>query len=756
MKNSNLLRPDVIDKARGKAKYTSDIALDGMLHGKMLRSPHAHARIKSINIDKALACAGVMAIITGKDYDEIAGEYGVISPDERALHSDKVRYCGDEIAAVAATTEAEAEAALEAIEVEYEILPALFDVDESLSPDAPLIHEDRENNLKDHIYIDVGDVVEAEKNSFYVATGEYITSRQSHISMEPHCCVVDYNVPMNKMTIWSSNQAPFIAQLRMAEMFGLPESNVRVISEYVGGGFGSKVDGFTNLEICAGMLSRKTGRPVRIVNSREEETSATRTRHKMKRKTRMGFDEQGIIQFIREEVQVDNGAYTSFGQGVSWLTCVTAIGPYKIENMSVHVDLVYTNHEPGGAFRGFGNVQSTFSRESLIDEAAEALGIDPLEIRNRNIIRSEDTPCVNAVKHKIDTFAIDKCLQSVADKIRYKDVRKPNEGVGFATMIHWSSSRWGGMVGADNSSATIVVNNDGSVNAFLGYAEIGQGSHMAFRHILNDILKVSPYQIKLTQADTENTPICQGTFGSRGAVIAGSALRIAAIDVRDQMLDAAATLFQVPVETVFLNDDAIFVCKDDPGKSISFGDLTGKIYFSTSTGPARPIVGHGCWDADSELLTSEGGHYAPTYACAAAAVRLSVDKETGKVTLLDLAMAHDVGTILDLSGIEAQIEGGAAQGIGYGLFEDIVYDENGVVLNPSFQDYIIPTFADMPNIIPIAVESGVVPTVPSGVKGLGETGIVCVAPAIANAIYSAVGARVRTLPITPEKILKAL
>ncbi len=756
MNTEKILRPDVVEKAMGKAKFTSDIQLNGMLYGKILRSPHAHARIKSINIVKAKACPGVMAVITGIDYDEIGGDYGAVMPDERALHSDKVRYYGDEIAAVAAKSEQEAAAALEAIEVEYEILPAVFDTEEAMTPGAPLIHEDLESNLKKHIYIDVGDVKKAEENSYYVASGEYITSRQSHMAMETHCSVVDFNVQANKMVVWTSSQAPFVTRLKMAMLFGLPESNVRVISEYVGGGFGSKVDGFTSLDVCAAMLSRATGRPVKIVNTREEQTAATRTRHKMKRKTRIGFDKQGIMQFIREEIQVDNGAYTSFGPGVTWLSCVTAIGPYKIDSVSIHADLIYTNNEPGGAFRGFGNPQSTFARECLIDEAAKELGIDPLELRMRNIIKESDTPYVNSTKQRIDTFGIEKCLKAVADKIGYNDEKKPNEGIGISAMIHWSTSRWEGMEEADDSSATVTVNDDGSVTAHMGYAEIGQGSHMAFRKILTEILKVDTSEIRLIQADTENTTICLGTFGSRGAVIAGSALKFAALDAKEQMLDAAAVFLKVPKESLILDDNAVFVCKDDPSINITFKKLAEKVYFSARTGPARMIIGRGSWDADSEFLTSKGGHYAPTYACAAAAVRLTVDKETGKAAISDIAMAHDVGMILDLSGIEAQIQGGAAQGIGYALTEDIVYDEKGRILNPSFQDYVIPTFADMPNIIPIAVESGTVPSVPSGVKGVGETGMVCVAPAVANAIASAVGARVRTLPITPEKIIKAL
>ncbi|MHB8277006.1 MAG: xanthine dehydrogenase family protein molybdopterin-binding subunit [Candidatus Humimicrobiaceae bacterium] len=756
MNMDKILRPDVVDKSLGKAKFTSDIQLQGMLYGKILRSPYAHARIKNINVKKAKSMPGVMGVITGKDYDEIGQDYGAVMSDERALHSDKVRYYGDEVAAVAATTEEYAIAALKAIEVQYEVLPAVLDMGKALEPGAPLIHEGLQSNVKKHVLLNVGDVEKAKKESYYIATGEYATSRQQHVPFETHCAVVDFNVYSNRITIWTSAQIPSVTRLKMAKLFKIPESNIRVISEYVGGGFGSKCDSFSSTDICAAMLSRITTQPVKIVNTREEETMATRTRHAMKRNIWIGFDKEGMIQFIQEKVLVDNGAYTSFGPGVMWLSAVTAIGPYKVGSVRIDADLVYTNHAPGGAMRGFGNPQSTFARESLLDEAAQALGINPLELRLRNVIKDTDTPYVNATRQIIDTFGIESCLRAVADKIGYSN-KKAHEGIGFAAMIHWSTSRWEGMEDADNSNATVTVNDDGTVIAHLGYTEIGQGAHMAFRKILADVLKVDPCEIRIVQSDTEHTPLCQGTFASRGAVVAGSALKLAALDAKDQLLEAASHYFKVPKETISLEGGGIFVCKEDPLKQLSLKKLAEKIYFSRETGPARMVIGKGSWDAETEILGTDGGHYAPTYACSATAVRVSVDIETGNVTVLDIVSAHDVGMILDLGGIEAQIHGGIVQGLGYALYEDMVYDEKGILMNPSFQDYIIPTIADAPQkMVGIAIESGVVPTVPSGVKGVGDAAMVCIAPAIANAIASVSGARVRSLPITPEKILASL
>lgn len=756
MSKDKILRPDAVDKSLGKAKFTSDIQLKGMLYGKILRSPYAHARIKSINIEKAKSMPSVKAIITGKDYDAIGQDYGVIMRDERALHSDKVRYYGDEVAAVAAISEECAEAALKEIEVEYEILPAVLDMEKAMEPGSPLIHENLQNNLKKNILLDAGDIEKAKKESYYIATNEYVTSRQSHTSFETHCAVVDFNIHSNRITIWTSAQSPFITRLKMADLFKIPESNVRVISEFVGGGFGSKCDSFFATDICAAMLSRITSRPVKIVNTREEETMATRTRHVMKRKTWIGFSKNGIIKFIQEKIQMDNGAYTSFAPGVAWLTAITAIGPYKVDSVYVDLDLIYTNHAPGGAFRGFGNPQSTFARESLIDEAAKVLNIDPFEIRLRNVIKDKDTPYVNATGQIIDTFGIESCLKIAKEKIGYEN-RKPDEGIGFAAMITWTTSRWEGMKDADNSNATVTVNDDGTVIAHLGYTEIGQGSHMAFRKILSDVLKVDPLEVRIVQGDTEHVPLCPGTFASRGAALAGSALKLAALDAKDQLLDAASCYFKTPKEKISLEDNGMFVCKDIPSKQVSLKELAEKIYFSRETGPARMVHGSGSWEAETEFLGKSGGHYAPTYACSATAASVSVDKETGVVTVKKIVSVHDVGIILDIGGIEAQVHGGIAQGLGYALYEDMVYDEKGILINPSFQDYIIPTIADIPKKIEcVAVESGVVPTVPSGVKGVGETAMVCVAPAIANAIASVSGARVRSLPITPEKILASL
>jgi putative selenate reductase molybdopterin-binding subunit len=749
---------EYVERATGRAKFVSDMSIPGMLHGKILRSPHPHARILNVDTTEATAVTGVKAVVTGKIAENICKPYGPQVQDERCLQPDKVRFVGDEVAAVAAVSEEIAEQALKLIRVEYEILPAVLDVTEAVKSDAPQIHDHAKNNILKSIRVKTGDAEAALGKADFVVQREYITSRVTATPAEPHVTLASFDPFTKHLTVWSSSQVVFFARHSISSCFGLPENNIRVIAPHVGGGFGQKSDAIYSNDVCAIILSMMTERPVKIHLSREEETTATRTRHLTRRHLEIGLSKDGTIQAIREKTLADTGAYASYGPAVAWATAITAPGPYKIPNVDAAVDLVYTNNPTAGAFRGLGVPQSAFSRESLLDEAAEAAGIDPLELRMKNVIKTVDLPFTTSTGQIVRTCGVLQCLEEVTKKIGYyerKRDKRPNEGIGLAAMLFWSGGRWPGSPDVDCSSANVTVTEDGTAIVYSGIAEIGQGIHRGLARIAAEELGIRPGDVSVVRADTEKTPLCLGTWGSRGAVVAGSAVRLAAQDARNQLLNAAANLLDLPPEELEMVDGMVR-SKESPEKSTSIRDLASSVYYTRKTGGPRAIIGRGSWDAPTEQLTEKGGHWCSTYPFSAAAVRIAVDPESGRVDVLDIASAHDVGKAIDRDLVLGQIHGGVCQGLGWTFFEDMIFDEAGHPLNPSFRDYLIPTMSDIPDISAIVVESGKDDTIPAGVKGVGETGLICVAAAVANAVYDAVGIRFRELPITPERIALAI
>lgn len=755
-------RIEAVEKATGATKFVADMVLPRMLHGRILRSPYPHARVIYVDTSEAEKLLGVKAIITGKDAQELTNPYGCVVKDEMALHADKVRYVGDEVAAVAAETEEIADEALDLIKVEYEALPALMDVEEAIKPDAPTIHDELEGikgNVLDVNRLNVGDVERGFKEADLIIRERFVTSKQQHAAPEPHCAVADYNKITGRLTLWSSSQSVFFTRAEASSCLRMPETKIRVIAPSVGGGFGSKVDGVYSTDICAALLSMKTGRPVKIVLTREEETGATRTRHPIIREIEAGVRKDGTLVAWREKTILDTGAYGSHGPGVTALTNITTPGPYKTPNISLEAYCVYTNKAAAGAYRAFGNPQTTFAREQILDKMAEALNLDPLEIRMRNIIKPEETPCVTAVRHKVRSCGVKQCLEKVAASVGWEQDRKnrqPNRGMGLSAMIHWSSCRWIPVLDADFSSAFVRVNEDGTATIFTGISDMGQGIHTALVQVAAEELGLHPEDFSVVASDSETTPQCLGSWGSRGAVIAGSAVKMAAADAKQRLLEVAGAMLEASPEDLGLRDRKVYV-KGSPDRARSIADVTATAYFTQEGGSAGPILGKGFWDSPTEVLSETGGDYSPTYAFAANAAEVEVDPETGQVTLLKLIAAHDCGRALNEAIVEGQIQGGVSHGIGLGLYEEMVYDkESGRLLNPSFLDYRLPTALDLPNIEAILVQDAIDPGVPSGAKGIGETGLVCPAAAIANAVYDAVGVRFRELPISPERVLAAL
>ncbi|MCL5957869.1 MAG: molybdopterin-dependent oxidoreductase, partial [Chloroflexi bacterium] len=417
----SLPRLESVEKAVGAAKYTVDMALPGMLHGKIFRSPYAHARILKVDVSKAAGLPGVRAILTGQELAKISKPYGPVVRDEMGLQSEKVRYVGDEVAAVAAVSEEIAEEALHLIDVEYEELPALLDPEVALQLGAPQIHEGVERNKVWSAHIGVGDVEQGFKEADRVFKRRFVTSKVTATPPEPHAALASYNRYTGELTIWTSSQCIFYTRLELATSLGLSEHKVRAVAPAIGGGFGHKVDGMYSTDLCAAVLSMRTGCPVKIVLTREEETMATRTRHSTIRDVEVGVKNDGTIIAYCEKTIVDNGAYTSFGPGVAQLTEATAPGPYKIPNLHLHADLVYTNKAPGGAFRGFGNPQATFARESILDEIAERLGVDRIQFRLKNAVDPSDLPYVTPLGYELQTCGVKDCIERSAAAIGWEE-----------------------------------------------------------------------------------------------------------------------------------------------------------------------------------------------------------------------------------------------------------------------------------------------------------------------------------------------
>ncbi|MCL5959849.1 MAG: xanthine dehydrogenase family protein molybdopterin-binding subunit, partial [Chloroflexi bacterium] len=667
-------KTDALELVTGKARFASDIKLPGMLVGKILRSPHGHAKPFGPNI-----------------------------ADDVAIKVDKVRYFGDEVAAVAAVDEDTAEEALRLIEVEYELLPVVLDAEEAMKPEAPLIHEGVENNVCYQRSIRAGDIEKGFKEADLIIKEKFVTSKPQHAPLETAGCVVDWDQITGKLTMWKSTQSVFYDRISMAVCLGVPETKVRVIKPTVGGGFGSKTDGVMPMDVIAALLSKKTGRPVSIICDRWEETAATRTRHPQIRYVEMGFKKDGTITAHREKFINDTGAYVGMGPAVNILTCIFAKGPYKTENIWIDGYTVYTNKANSGPYRGFGTPQSTFIREQMLDKAAEKLGLDPLDLRRRNIINPEDCPFTMSQGLRINSSGVRTCLEEAAKAIGYEEKRKKkerNRGLGLATMFQWSSARDRPETNADFSSTYVKVNEDGTATVFSQASDLGQGVYTVCAQVVAEELGIRYEDVSVVTADTETTPpACLGTWGTRGALTAGNASKIAAMDAKERLMSVAAAMLEASAEDLEARDRRIYV-KGSPEKGLPVSEVAHAAHFTTVAGEAGPILGRGYWDSQCDLPDEYlNGNMCATYSYAANAVEVEVDPETGKIEILSHAAAHDVGRALNPAICEGQIHGGTSHAIGYGLYEDMIYEPgSGRLLNATYLDYKIPTALDMPDV----------------------------------------------------------
>jgi putative selenate reductase molybdopterin-binding subunit len=743
----SLPRADAEEKVTGKAQYAYDMHLPAMLHGEILRSPHPSARILNIDTEAAKAIPGVLAVYTQADMPQ--NKYGAFVQDETALAEGVVRYQGEGVAAVIAIDEPTALRGLEAIDVDYEPLPGVFDPEEAMEEGAPAVHPDAERNVAAHNRVHAGDLDAGFAEADHIFEDRFVTSRQCHTCMEPHSVIADYD-PSGRVTLHMSSQSTFFDRFALMGIFGMPANKIRIISPYLGGGFGSKSEPHS-IYVVAIQASMNLGRPVKMFHSRDEEFTSSRTRHPEIIYMKTGVKADGTITARSARVILDNGAYTSYGPGVSLTQSMLGGAVYRIPAYHYDGYTVYTNNPFGGAFRGFGSPQFTFAAECHTDMIAERLGMDAVEFRLKNLSQPGDVAISGPT---LTSCGVAECVEKAAEAIGWQEKManpRPGHGIGIACGTHFTSGKFHPNVNADFCAAGVKVNEDGSVSLMIGATEMGTGAATtATAMIAAEELGVDLSDVDVICSDSETIPADFGTYGSRVTTLSGNAVRDACAQVREQLFRVGAEGLECEESELELADHQVRV-KADPSRAMDLASVVQSSLFRDRDG--RQIMAQSHYDAPCSLPDPETGvgDFAMSYSFGAHAVEVEVDEETGHVRVVDFVAATDCGNLINPALAETQVEGGVAQGIGYGLMEDLVCEE-GQVMNPRFSTYRIPTATEMPPIRSLWVETDD-PRGPYGAKGLGEMGLVPTAAAIANAVKHATGARVQRIPLTPERVL---
>lgn len=736
---------DAVDKATGRVKYIQDLKVPGMLYGKILYSKYAHANIVKVDTSRARELPGVLAVLTGDDVPEI--RMGVYK-DNLPLKKEKVCSFRDEVAAVAATTPEIAEEALNRIEVTYEALPAIFDPEEALKEGATLIHEAHKSNvLKMPWKLHYGDVEAARKEAAHVVAERFSTTWVTHCCMGTSGAIAEFD-PANNLTIHTNTQIPSLAQkdfLNALKAMGLKDRRVRVIKPCIGGGFGSKLDTYA-YEYIAILLAFYTRRPVKIEFDRTEEFIATSTRQPTITYISQGCDKDGKLLFRDISMILDNGAYTSWGATTPSVMMMPITTLYRVPNVRYQAKCVYTNNTYSQAMRGYGNPQATFAIESTMDMLAESAGIEPVEFRRLNANQPGD---VSTQGLRITTCGLADCMDTVKEKLKWDEAKKEGEGIGLSSLIHVGG---GARVYKSDGCGTIIKMDDfAKVDLFTGATDMGQGSDTIIAQIVAEELGLAVDDIHVIQSDTDICPWDVGAHASRTTFVAGNAALGAARKIKARILELGAKQLEAPLEKLVLRDHHV-AHKDDPEKKLEIGKLLRKAHFSHG---GQMLMAEYFYDPANENMGKDfRGNMSMTYTFGTHGVRVKVDEETGKVKILKYVAVHDVGKAINPLLLEGQVYGGVMMGVGYALTEQVI-SEKGQSMNPNFRDYKILTAKDV-----VPIEAPVLETYdedgPFGAKGIGEPGCVPTAPAIANAIYDAVGVRIKDLPITPESVLAAI
>ncbi|MFC1995410.1 xanthine dehydrogenase family protein molybdopterin-binding subunit [Chloroflexota bacterium] len=752
-------RVDAMAKVTGEVKYWADVLPPpGTLAMKVLYSPYAHAKIVKIDTSKVKQMQGVRAIVTSKDMPEVALDF--FQGHERGpsdnfpMAEGKVRFVGEEVAAVAADNENIAEEALKLIEVKYEMLESIFDPEESLKPDAPRIYDYLPNNIAASQIGQHGDIEKGFAEADYIFEDEFKTQPHYHGILEKSGCMCKWDTQGN-LTIWTPTQTPYLLQWMAGTVLEVPIAKVRIICPYIGGGFGAKAHIILPYMVICAILAKKAGRSVKLDFSRGEDFAWGGVAPSFIIKLKTGVKKDGKLTARQARFVVDSGAHALSAPANMWCAIhLSFVHLYKVPNFKYEAYTAYTNNPIRPvAFRGFGNTQGTWAVESQMDIIAERLGMDPMELRLNNLFESGE---VSAEGWKLDAYGLPDCIKQAAEAADWSQKRKErvsNRGIGMASLTHISGAK--GVVGPiELSSVILMAKEDGSFNLHTGCSEIGGGVFTVAQQVAAEIMGTRLEDIRIVGGDTAFAPFDLGCYGSRGTYEMGNAVELAATDMRNQLFEIAAPMLEATVQDLDARDGHIFI-KNTPGKKVSIAEVTNNAHLVQGT----VLISKGIFNAPTGVFDQSTSTWPPPGACTAypfacQVAEVEVDPETGRVKVLNLTAAHDCGYPINLNSVEGQIEGGIAMGIGFALSENLKHEE-GRVLVTDFADYFMCRALDLPEITPIIVTAED-PYGPFGAKGVGEPVFVPTAPAIANAIYHAVGVRIKELPITPEKILKAL
>jgi len=786
---------DAAGKTTGAGKYTDDLSLPGMLVGKILHSPYPHARIVRIDTTRAEQLEGVVAVAIGKDAPKT---YGIlpVGHDEYPLALDKVRYVGDNVACVVAISESIAEQALELVDVEYEVLPAYFDPEESMKAESDLIHDNKPNNLEKDYHHVFGDPEKGFSEADQIAEARFISNEVTHAAMEPHSTLASFEIDPHtgkpgRLTVWSSTQVPYYLQHKLSLVLELPMQQIRVIKPLVGGGFGGKSE-VIPLEIIAAIAARKAKASVKITYTREEVFWAHRGRPRTIIDLKTGVKADGRITAVRARVVQDGGAYCSYGV-VTILYSGALLGAlYDIPNIQYDGYRVLTNKPACGAMRGHGTVNVRFAFESQLDELAVQLGMDPAEIRRRNLLKP---PCITVNGLRVQSYGLSECIEKTVERSGWKQRKGKlprGRGLGIACS-HYVSGAANSIIRSDmpHSTVNIKIDRDGGVVVYTGASEIGQGSDTMTAQIAAETLGCSLSRVRVVAADTDLTPIDIGSYSSRVTFMAGNATLRAAAEVKKLIAAAAAKKMACGPEDLIFNNDLVSknsrvgtAASGRPAEQGSAASVSGRVEGQILRGSLQQkrkeegpkdsmtfeeavvaaidfhgaLTGTGSYAPPPE---ARGGKHkgagvgpSPAYSYSAQVAEVSVDEETGEVTVHKVWAAHDCGRALNPVSVEGQVIGSVWMGMGQALTEEMVW-KDGMLMNPGLLEYRSPSAVESPEVEPIIVES-IDPEGPFGAKECSEGSLAATIPAIANAIYDAVGVRLHESPFTPERVLAAL
>ena len=735
-------------KVSGQARYLDDLELPGMLQAKILRSPHAHARIRKIDVTRARSLPGVKAVLTSADCP--ATRFGLDVADSTILAQEKVRYTGEEVAAVAAEEDRIAEEALKLIRVEYEPLPAVFDPQEALHDGAPLIHDDRPGNLAKRYDIQRGDFEAVLAQCDQVFEDEFSTSRVLPCYLELFGVIASW-LPDGRLEVQTGVQAIFQARAELARALNMSPSDVVIKSPTIGGAFGGKI-WIRNFHPIAALLAKQARRPVKYVMTREEEFLASRPRVPARIRIKLGFLNDGTMLAKEMDIVADNGAYSWAAPKVALNMAMRTDCLYRFKASRTSSRLAYTNTTPTSGFRGYGNPQAHFALESMIDLCSRKMGLDPVEVRLRNASRQGD---LTLHGWRLRSCGLDQCIKEARRSILRGRLPKEDEsgrlkrGIGLACMNHVSGNRGGDNF--DGSSSMVRFQEDGKLCLYHGESDMGQGASTVLSQIAAETIGIPVDEVKVMPLSTDSSPFCFGSYSSRVTTVAGKAAKLAAEKVREQLLEVAEEMLEISARDLDIVAGRI-LAKGFPEKTLTVAEVCRKAIRTKRTAPLTAYISYDppTTGADDDYY----GDYSSAYTYAAQAVEVEVDTETGQVRLLRVAAAHDVGYAINPMGVRGQIYGGVAQGGGWALYENMVYD-SGRLMTTSLRHYNMMTMSDMPELESILVETND-PVGPYGAKGVGEPTLIPMPPAIANAVHDALGVRIRRLPITAEEVFFAL